>query len=503
MKRLLVANRGEIAVRIVRAARELGIETIAVASEADLDALHTRVADRCEPIGPAEASESYLSIDRILEAATHAGADGVHPGYGFLAENADFAEAVEAAGLTWVGPPAEAMRLMGDKLAARAAVEPRGVPVPPAAQGDTTAELIESADAIGLPVLVKATAGGGGKGMRVVRNPDELGEAIEEAARIARSTFGNDTVYLERFLEGCRHVEIQILADAHGNTIHLGERECSIQRRHQKLVEECPSVAVDADLRERMGRAAVEVARAASYVGAGTVEFLLDPEGNFHFLEMNTRIQVEHPVTEMVTGIDLVAWQLRIASGEPLDITQEEIRSRGHAIECRLYAEDPARDFTPSPGRIGLWRTPQGPGVRLDSGVSEGSEVPVHYDPILAKLVVWGPDRESCRRRTLTALSETIVLGVSTTVSFLQDVLAHPSFVAGETTTDFLATHMDGWPQSTGESSCDEDQILAAAMAAVSERWRRTRETDTGTSGSDRPANPWGSLGRWRIGEIS
>ena len=494
MKRLLVANRGEIAVRILRAARELGIETVAVASEADQGALHTRIADSCQLLGPAEASESYLSIPKILEACARSNADAVHPGYGFLAENADFAEAVVSTGLLWVGPSPESMRLMGDKVTARQAVEARGVQLPPATEGRSTSELIDSAQQVGFPLLVKAAAGGGGKGMRLLRDPDELETAIEEARRIAGSAFGNDTVYLERYLENCRHIEIQILADTHQNILHLGERECSIQRRHQKLVEESPSVALDKDLRDRMGTAAIEVARAANYVGAGTVEFLLDEQGLFYFLEMNTRIQVEHPVTEMIIGIDLVGWQIRIARGESLDLVQNEIVPRGHAIECRLYAEDAATGFIPSPGRITVLRTPQGPGVRFDSGVLENSDVPMHYDPILAKLIVWGPDRESARLRCLAALSETIILGVSTTTPFLQDVLKHPEFIAGRTTTDFIPNHLTPWIPSS-----EKDQLLAVAIAAATETWKRSSGTSSPSGETQSVPSPWSRLGHWRL----
>ncbi len=390
-RKVLIANRGEIAVRIIRACEERGLRTVAVYSEADRHALHVRRANEAYCIGPAPASESYLRIDRILEVARRSGAEAIHPGYGFLAENPAFARACADAGVTFVGPPPEAIAAMGDKVAARRRMREAGIPVVPGTEDELSdRELIAAADDLGYPVMVKATAGGGGKGMRLVRRPEDLPSALESARREAKAAFGDDRIYLEKVIESARHVEIQILADTHGNVIHLGERECSIQRRHQKLIEEAPSIAVDAELRQRMGAVAVQAARAVGYVNAGTIEFLLDREGNFYFLEMNTRLQVEHPVTEMVTGVDIVKEQLAIASGRRMRYRQEDIVPKGWAIECRITAEDPYNGFLPSTGRVVMLQEPTGPGVRVESGIYEGFEVTFHYDPMIAKLIVWG-----------------------------------------------------------------------------------------------------------------
>jgi acetyl-CoA/propionyl-CoA/long-chain acyl-CoA carboxylase, biotin carboxylase, biotin carboxyl carrier protein len=433
--KVLVANRGEIAVRIFRTLRELDITSVAVYSDADRVALHVRVADEAYAVGPGPPAESYLSTDRILEAARRAGADAVHPGYGFLAENADFARAVEEAGLVWIGPPPAAIELMGSKTAARRAMRAAGVPIVPGTTEPVgnAEDLIAAAREVGYPVLVKAAAGGGGKGMRVVRSDDEAQRAFESARREGLAYFADASVYVERYLENPRHIEVQILADAHGNLVHLGERDCSIQRRHQKLVEETPSPAVDEALRARIGAIAVGAARAAGYRSAGTIEGLLGPNGDYFFLEMNTRIQVEHTITEAVTGIDLVREQVLIAAGEPLSFRQEEVVFHGHAIECRINAEDPSGGFLPSPGLITVYREPGGPGVRVDSGVDAGSEVAGLYDPLVAKLIVHGVDREHARRRMLRALAEYEIEGVTTLVGFHRALLAHPCFVAGET----------------------------------------------------------------------
>jgi acetyl-CoA carboxylase biotin carboxylase subunit len=438
--KVLVANRGEIAVRVIRACRELGLGTVAVFSEADREARHVLMADEAYPIGPAPAAESYLAIERIVRVAKAAGADAVHPGYGFLAENATFAEACAEAGLTFVGPPAAAIRAMGDKTAARRLARQLGVATVPGTLEPVTSddEARRVAGEIGFPIMIKAALGGGGKGMRLVRRPEELGPALRLARGEAGSAFGDASVYLERALAEPRHVEVQVMADTHGHVVHLGERECSIQRRHQKLVEECPSPFVDAALRERLGEGACRLARAAGYVNAGTVEFLLDDEGRAYFLEMNTRLQVEHPVTELVTGRDLVHDQLRIAAGEPLGYAQEDVVWRGAAIECRINAEDPFAGWLPSPGTITALTPPAGPGVREDSGVYAGYTVPRYYDTLLAKLIVWGPDRMAALDRMARALAEYRIVGVKTTIPMLERIVAHPDFRAGRLSTGFL-----------------------------------------------------------------
>ena len=433
--KILVANRGEIAVRVCRTLRELGIATVAVYSEADRGSLHVAAADEAYLIGPGPAAESYLDQQRLLETAARAGAEAVHPGYGFLAENPRFARACEAAGLVWIGPPAEAIEVMGSKTAAREAMKAAGVPIVPGttAAVDSVEDVLRLGAEIGWPIAIKAAAGGGGKGLRVVAGPDEAERAFESARREGEAYFSDPAVYIERYLEDPRHVEVQILADAHGNVIHLGERDCTIQRRHQKLVEETPSPAVDAELRERIGRLGVDAATAVGYRSAGTIEGLLDRDGNYFFLEMNTRIQVEHTVTELVTGLDLVREQVLIAAGEPLSLRQDDIRLTGHAIECRINAEDPSNGFLPSPGRIASYREPAGPGVRVDSGVTVGSEVVGLYDPLIAKVVVHGVDREHARRRMLRALGEYQIGGVTTLLGFHQALLEHACFVEAKT----------------------------------------------------------------------
>ena len=433
--KVLVANRGEIAVRIFRTLRELGIGTVAVYSEVDRGSLHVAAAEEAYLLGPGPAAQSYLNQERILDAAARAGAEAVHPGYGFLAENAGFARAVARAGLVWIGPPADAIETMGSKTAAREQMQAAGVPVVPGttAPVESPDEVIRLGEELGWPLAIKAAAGGGGKGLKVVSGPEEAERALESARREGEAYFSDPTVYVERYLEDPRHVEVQVLADAHGNVIHLGERDCTIQRRHQKLVEETPSPAVDDELRERIGAIAVEAARAVRYRSAGTIEGLLSREGEYFFLEMNTRIQVEHTVTELVTGLDLVREQVLIAAGEPLWLRQEDVRLTGHAIECRINAEDPSNGFLPSPGRITAYREPAGPGVRVDSGVAAGSEIPELYDPLVAKLVVQGVDRDHARRRMLRALSEFEIGGITTLLGFHRALLDHPCFVAGET----------------------------------------------------------------------
>jgi acetyl-CoA/propionyl-CoA carboxylase biotin carboxyl carrier protein len=433
--KVLVANRGEIALRIFRTLRELGVASVAVYSDADRSASHVAFADEAYALGGLTAAESYLVVDKLLEAAASSGAEAVHPGYGFLAENASFAAAVEAAGLTWIGPPPAAIELMGSKTRARQVMQAAGVPIIPGTTDPVSSvdEVAALGEQIGYPLLIKAAAGGGGKGMKVVRSADEAAQAFESAQREGQSYFADPSVYVERYLDDPRHVEVQVLADAHGNVIHLGERDCTIQRRHQKLVEETPSPAVTPDLRERIGRIAVDAAHAAAYRSAGTIEGLLSPEGEYFFMEMNTRIQVEHTVTEEVTGLDLIREQVLIAAGEPLSLRQEDVVLRGHAIECRINAEDQSNGFLPSPGRITSYREPAGPGVRVDSGVSAGSEVSGLYDPMIAKLIVRDTDREAARRRMLRALGEFEIGGVESLLGFHQALLSHPCFIAGET----------------------------------------------------------------------
>ncbi|HEY5908571.1 MAG TPA: acetyl-CoA carboxylase biotin carboxylase subunit, partial [Vicinamibacteria bacterium] len=439
-RKILIANRGEIAVRIIRACREMGIGAVAVYSEADRAALHVRQADEAHPVGPAPSRDSYLRIDRILEVAQRAQADAIHPGYGFLAENAAFARACEEAGIAFIGPRSETIALMGEKTSARRLAVEAGVPVVPGSLHPVSdlAAIRDEAFRLGFPLMLKAAAGGGGKGLRLVGRADELESALARAKSEAKSAFGDDRVYLEKALERPRHIEIQVLADAHGNAVHLFERECSIQRRHQKVIEESPSPFLTPELRTRMGELAVSLVKRVGYVNAGTLEFLVDADKNPHFLEMNTRLQVEHPVTEMVTGEDLVKLQIRVARGERLPFRQEDLRQRGHAIECRVYAEDPDQGFLPSPGRITALRLPGGPGVRDDSGIYEGYEVPLHYDPLLSKLVAWGYSRQDAIRRMRRAVAEYKVLGIKTTLPFFERVLHHPAFLSGDFDTSFV-----------------------------------------------------------------
>ncbi|MFE5185327.1 biotin carboxylase N-terminal domain-containing protein [Streptomyces sp. NPDC056628] len=444
---VLVANRGEIAVRVVRTLRALGVRSVAVFSDADADARHVREADTAVRIGPAPAAESYLSVERLLEAAARTGAQAVHPGYGFLAENAGFARACADAGLVFIGPPADAISLMGDKIRAKETVKAAGVPVVPGSSGSglTDAELADAAREIGMPVLLKPSAGGGGKGMRLVRDTALLADEIAAARREARASFGDDTLLVERWVDRPRHIEIQVLADGHGNVVHLGERECSLQRRHQKIIEEAPSVLLDEATRAGMGEAAVQAARSCGYRGAGTVEFIVpggDPS-SYYFMEMNTRLQVEHPVTELITGIDLVEWQLRVAAGERLAFGQDDVTFTGHAVEARVCAEDPARGFLPSGGTVLRLREPQGDGVRTDSGLSEGTEVGSLYDPMLSKVIAYGPDRATALRKLRAALAGTVTLGVPTNAGFLRRLLAHPAVVAGELDTGLVERVVD------------------------------------------------------------
>ncbi len=493
MKRLLIANRGEIAVRVARTAREMGIETVAVYADADAAAPHARQADRAVSLGAGPVSETYLSVPRLLEAARTAGADAVHPGYGFLSENAAFARAVEAAGLVWVGPPPSAMEEMGGKLRSRARMEAAGVPVVPGSRLDAGRALEAEAERLGFPLLIKASAGGGGKGMSRVDRGEDLAAALEEGRRLAEAAFGDGTVYLERLLEGCRHVEFQVFADRQGNVVHLFERECSVQRRHQKIVEETPSAALTPSLREAMGKAAVAAARAVGYVGAGTVEFLVGADGSFYFLEMNTRLQVEHAITEETLGCDLVRGQLDVAAGRELPAAWRDgsLSPRGHAIELRLYAEDPV-DFLPRAGRVLVCRDPAGPGVRVDSGIEEGSVVGVEYDPLLAKLIVRAETRDAAIGRARRAVSEWVVLGVETNLPVLAAVLESPDFVSGRYATD-LVSRLDLGVRS-GEPP--DAAWIAAALAAAGPA------PAAGVAGPTRAAagDPWDGLPGWRAG---
>ncbi|MFI2211015.1 acetyl/propionyl/methylcrotonyl-CoA carboxylase subunit alpha [Streptomyces sp. NPDC020141] len=489
---VLVANRGEIAVRVVRTLRAMGVRSVAVFSDADAGARHVREADTAVRIGPPPAAESYLRAERLLEAAARTGARAVHPGYGFLAENADFARACEEAGLVFIGPPAAAISLMGDKIRAKETVRAAGVPVVPGSTGSGLGdgELAAAAREIGMPVLLKPSAGGGGKGMRLVREESALAEEIATARREALASFGDDTLLVERWIDRPRHIEIQVLADGHGRVIHLGERECSLQRRHQKVVEEAPSVLLDERTRAAMGEAAVQAARSCGYTGAGTVEFIVpggDPD-SYYFMEMNTRLQVEHPVTELVTGLDLVEWQLRVAAGERLPFAQEDIVLTGHAVEARICAEDPARGFLPSGGRVLALREPRGGGVRTDSGLSVGSEVSSRYDPMLAKVVAHGPDRPTALRLLRAALAETVTLGVPTNAGFLRRLLAHPDVVSGELDTGLVEREAAGLLPSGVP-----DEVYAAAAAVRLAALAPAPDANGWT-------DPFSVPGGWRLG---
>ncbi|MFC8421509.1 acetyl/propionyl/methylcrotonyl-CoA carboxylase subunit alpha [Streptomyces sp. NPDC057236] len=489
---VLVANRGEIAVRVIRTLRSMGVRSVAVYSDSDADARHVREADTAVRIGPAPASESYLSVERLLEAAARTGAQAVHPGYGFLAENAAFARACEEAGLVFIGPPADAIALMGDKIRAKETVKAAGVPVVPGSSGSglTDGQLADAARDIGVPVLLKPSAGGGGKGMRLVRDASVLADEIAAARREARASFGDDTLLVERWIDRPRHIEIQVLADGHGGVVHLGERECSLQRRHQKIIEEAPSVLLDEETRAAMGEAAVQAARSCGYRGAGTVEFIVpgnDPS-SYYFMEMNTRLQVEHPVTELITGLDLVEWQLRVAAGEPLAFGQDDIRLTGHAVEARVCAEDPARGFLPSGGTVLRLREPQGDGVRTDSGLSEGTEVGSLYDPMLSKVIAYGPDRATALRKLRAALAETVTLGVRTNAGFLRRLLAHPAVVSGELDTGLVEREVAGLV-------ADEVPAEAYAAAALLRQASLRRPAD-GSGWAD----PFAAADGWRMG---
>jgi 3-methylcrotonyl-CoA carboxylase alpha subunit len=495
-RKVLIANRGEIACRILRTARRMGIATVAVYSDADAEAAHVAQADEARRIGPAPAVESYLNIEAIVAAAQASGAQAVHPGYGFLAENADFAEACVAAGLVFVGPPPAAIRTLGSKAAAKEIMAKAGVPVVPGYHGaDQDPEtLAQAAAGTGYPVLIKASAGGGGKGMRVVERPQDFDAALEAARREARAGFGDDRVIIEAYLERPRHIEIQVFADARGNTLHLFERDCSIQRRHQKVIEEAPAPGLRAARRAEMGAAAVAAAKASGYLGAGTVEFICRGD-DFYFMEMNTRLQVEHPVTEMITGQDLVEWQFRVAAGQALPCGQDDLAIRGHAIEARIYAEDPAKDFLPSTGRLAHLRLPaEGPQVRVDTGVREGDEVTVHYDPLLAKVTVWDRNRKAAVKRLRAALGEVQILGPANNVAFLAAIAGHPAFGAGEVDTGFIARHL---AELLPEAAPASDEVLA--LASLAELLRRRRDTEARARRSNDPHSPWHQTSGWRL----
>lgn len=498
--KILIANRGEIAVRIIQACQVLGIRSVAVFSESDSNALHVRRADEAVLIGPSPSGQSYLRGERLIQVAHETGCQAIHPGYGFLSENAAFAEAVRAAGLVFIGPSAAAIRRMGSKTEARHLMTQAGVPVVPGFQG-AEADFSAEAQRIGYPVLVKAAAGGGGKGMRVVTHPKDLPESIAAAQREAANAFGDSTLFMEKYLPIARHIEFQILADTHGQTLHLFERECSIQRRHQKIIEETPSPFLTESLRAEMGAAAVAAAKAVDYHNAGTIEFIVDEAGHFYFLEMNTRLQVEHPITEMVSGLDLVAWQIRIAAGERLPFQQHDLTQRGHAIECRLYAEDPANDFLPSIGTLLQVHEPHLPRLRLDKGVETGDSISIHYDPLLAKMVAHAATRAECIALMQAALAQYHLLGVTTNRAFLRDVLAHPAFAAGQTTTQFIDQHFQAWQPAPPNADHLDWALLAAAVMDLHTQAAPLASSASSPQGD--PYSPWERLDHFRLGQGS
>ncbi len=495
--KILVANRGEIAIRIMRACRELGIKTVAVYSDADTDSLHVQFADESVLLGEAAPKESYLNVDKLIDAAIQTQADAIHPGYGFLSENASFAAAVDSAGLTFIGPSADSIRAMGDKAESKIAMKKAGVPTVPGFEGLTSDdEFKKAAKEIGYPVLIKASAGGGGKGMRVVNEESELSEAIESARREALNSFGDERLLIEKYLADAHHIEFQVFGDQHGNLLHLFERECSVQRRHQKIIEETPSPLLTPEIRARMGEAAVSAAKAVNYYNAGTIEFIFDPKtSSYYFLEMNTRLQVEHPITELVTGIDLVQWQIRIAAGEKFPFTQTNFHQHGHAIECRIYAEDPAHGFLPSTGRLLQFIEPRGPGIRVDSGFTIGSEVTHYYDPLLAKLIVHAEKRETAIQRMQTALREFIVHGVVTNIDFMQAVLKHEDFAQGKVSTRWVEKTLESNSQLFDGETPEIQSLIAAALADVVFVGTKTQ---TAVSNETDPFSPWKQTGNYR-----
>jgi acetyl-CoA carboxylase biotin carboxylase subunit len=505
-RKILIANRGEIAVRILRACQEMGVGAVVVYSEADANALHVRLAGEAVCIGPPPPTESYLRADRIVEAARATGCDAIHPGYGFLAESPAFARLVRDAGLVFVGPPVAAIEKMGSKTEARALMQQAGVPVAPGFAGDaaTLEEFAAAAERIGYPLMVKAAGGGGGIGLRIVHQPAALPDAIAAARHAAERAFGDPAIFLEKYIAGGRHIEVQVLADQHGTVVHLFERDCSIQRRHQKVIEETPATTLADPLRDALGQAAIAAARAVGYVNAGTVEFIVPPvlsedePVSYYFLEMNTRLQVEHPVTEMITGIDLVRAQIAIAAGDPLPFTQDAISRRGHAVECRIYAEDPAQDYLPTTGHVLTLIEPSGPGIRVDSSVAAGDEISVHYDPLIAKLIVWAEDRALALRRMQWALGRYTILGLTTNLEFLREVIRHPAYQTGAATTHFLAEQMQGWqPQA---SDLDDIALIAAALAETTEGSQADRHGNRPAAPSLRPSSPWQRGDGFRIG---
>jgi 3-methylcrotonyl-CoA carboxylase alpha subunit len=502
-KKILIANRGEIAQRLFSASRELGVATVAIYSEADADAPWVKMADEAHPLGGVTASDSYLNQEKILAIAQRTGAQAIHPGYGFLSENAAFAANCAAHGVKFIGPSPEAMRQMGSKANARQVAVAAGVPVIPGVDGlgKTADELAQAAEALGYPVLIKASAGGGGKGMRVVDDPAGFMDALMAAQNEARNSFGDEHVILEKYFPKIHHVEVQVLGDEHGRVLHLFERECSIQRRHQKIIEESPSPTIDHETRQRICAAAVKLAQAVGYSSAGTVEFMYTGDGNFYLLEMNTRLQVEHPITEAVTGLDLAQWQIRIAAGEPLPFSQEQLTQRGHAIECRIYAEDPAQNFLPSIGELIHVQWPQGPRVRVDAGVQTGSVVSPYYDPMLAKIITWGEDRRAAVNKMVDALRHTAVLGVTTNISYLLAILQEPHFQRGETTTNYLAEHWADWAGNLPRTAQEEEDLwlAVAAFEAIHGRGSGTSSNPLPLSGAPHPLlSPWQTNPNWR-----
>lgn len=496
----LIANRGEIAVRIIRACREMSVRTVAVYSEADADALHVHLADEAYAIGPPPPNQSYLQWQTLLEIAHRADVAAIHPGYGFLSENEAFAQAVIDAGLIWIGPPPSAIRDMGVKTTARDLMQSANVPIVPGYQSDnaTLDEWITAAEQVGYPLMVKAAGGGGGKGIRVVRTPSALPDAIAGATNEAQKAFSDPRVFLERYIESGRHIEIQVLADTHGNTVHLFERECSTQRRHQKIIEETPSPLLTPDMRSAMGQAAVRAAQAVGYVNAGTVEFIATPDGDFYFLEMNTRLQVEHPVTELVTGLDLVQWQLRIANGDRLTFSQDDLQQTGHAIECRLYAEDPRNNFLPAIGTVHTFNPPTGPGVRVDSGIRSGDAITIHYDPMIAKLIVHAADRPAAIRRLKAALEQTVILGTTTNIDFLQALIAHPRFVDGTIDTRFVDDNLNDLMPPVPE--LPDVALILAALNDLEGGAGAVVTANNGMAQTD-IYSPWDRRDNFRLGE--
>jgi propionyl-CoA carboxylase alpha chain len=489
IKKILVANRGEIALRVMRSARELGIKTVAIYSEADRNALHVRYADEAVCVGPPASSESYLRIDKIIETCKKLKVDAIHPGYGFLSENADFARQVEKEGIIFIGPSAESIEIMGDKLSAKAAVLKRDVPlVPGLDKAITDIKLAkEKADEIGYPILIKASAGGGGKGMRIVEDAADFESQMDRAVSEAKNAFGNGAVFLEKFVTSPRHIEIQILGDQKGNVVHLFERECSIQRRHQKVIEEAPSSVLTPEIREQMGQAAIDVAKSCNYYGAGTVEFIVDNKLNFYFLEMNTRLQVEHPVTEQITGVDLVKEQIRIAEGKALSIKQEDLTIKGHAVEVRVYAEDPQNNFLPDIGNLKVYKRPQGTGVRVDDGFEQGMDIPIHYDPMIAKLITYADNREEAINRMIRAIDEYEIVGIQTTLSFCKYVLKHEAFTSGDFDTKFIEKYFQ--PSDLDEKVSDVETEIAAALAV--KLWSERQKKQTAQEANGKKVSLW------------